>query len=456
MTDQPAHSDDRATDPDEPRVREIQSPGLQVTNGLFHTVAGLTMGSITTFLGVLVLAIVIEETGVLDLLGVDLDFDALFRASMGPVLISWGVMAIAWPAVLIAGRFATFAAVEELARQHPTSVPPRAVREGLKTPPAKMLRDAGVLVCWIAGGLLALCVCLSIYMAGENFDSFVISLIITAVVAGLFGIGYVMTVFGRRYEPAQVERLDALRAAWKRQAPRADHADRAIRKTLPVAELPHMVRTGARGGFWVTALGWLLGLGAAIFMLGVMLRQPCRHCEQRTYGAAGESVIDSAATLGGGLLTVFGLLCLAAWLFSVGRRMLAEESLRRWLAAGGRRRVEDQGRVVDLLGAESTGSLANITLASFGTAVLIIAGGIAMVEWEGVDASIALAVGQGMLFIAVLVGALSYRREVGMRVLMRERLLPGDLPSPAELAKQRQNEAERKQRKSQRRDERRR
>ena len=450
MTDRAAQPEDSAQ-PDAPRVRELESPGLQITNALFHTLIGLTMGSITTFLCVVVVAIIVEETGLLDLLGIGFDFDALFRASMGPVLISWGVMALAWPAVTIARKFVTFAAAEDLARRHPDSVPPRVVRESLTTPPAKTLRDGGMIACWITGGLVVLCVALSIYMLGENFDSFVISLIITAVAVGLFLIGYAMTVVGRRSEPDQVERLDALRGRWSRQAPRVDRAEREIRRALPVAELPRMLRSSARGGVLATVMGWLFGLGTAVFMLGVMLRQPCRYCEQQTWGAMGESLIDSAASTGGVLLTVFGLLCLALWLFTAGRRIVAEQSLRRWLHDGGRRRIEDEDRMVGLLGDESAASLAGVTLASFGTAVLIIAGGIAMTDWEGVDASIALAAGQALLFASVLVGVFAYRRETGLRTLMRERLLPGDLASPTELARQRQADAAQKKRKAARR-----
>ncbi|MEJ1088224.1 hypothetical protein WDU99_07845 [Microbacterium sp. Mu-80] len=422
---------------DAPRVREIRSPGLQIVTALTNVLIGLTLGSVVTFLGVVVLAIVVEETGVLGLLGVGLDFDALFRASMGPVLISWGVMLIAWPTLTVARAFVTLAAVEALIDEHPESVPPRAVRESLKTSPAKTCRDAGTVICWITGIVLALCVLLSIYMAGEDFDSLVISLIITAVVLGLFLVGYAMTAYGRRSAPAQEELIAGLQSAWGWQVPRADAAERALRKTLPVAELPRMLRTGRRGGAWTTVLGWMLGLGTLIFLFGVLLRQPCRNCEQRTFGPTGESLIDSATSLGGGMLTVAGVICAVLWLVVAARRIVIEEVLRRWLVAGGARRVDDERRVAELLNGESAVSLATMTLAGFGTAVLIIAGGIAMVDWEGVDASIALAVGQGMLFASALLGIFAYHREVGLRVLVRERLLPGNAPNAADLTKRR-------------------
>lgn len=425
------------SDEDGPRVRELRSPGLQIVSALFNVLVGLTLGSIVTFLGVVVLAIVVEETGLFDLLGLGLDFDALFRASMGPVLISWGVMLIAWPALTIARAFVTLAAVEALIDEHPESVPPREVRESLKTSPAKTCLDVGTVVCWITGIVLGLCVLLSIYMAGEGVESLVISLIITAVVLGLFLIGYAMRAFGRRSAPEQDELIAGLRSAWGWQVPRADGAERALRKTLPVAELPRMLRTPARGAGLTTVLGWLFGLGTLIFLFGVLLRQPCRNCDQRTFGPTGESLIDSATSLGGGLLTVAGVVCVVLWLAVAARRVVLEEVMRRWLVAGGARRVEDERRVAELLNGASAASLATMTLAGFGAAVLIIAGGIAMVEWEGVDASIALVVGQGMLFGSVLLGVFAYHREVGLRVLVRERLLPGDAPNATDLAKRR-------------------
>lgn len=433
---------------DRPRVREVASPTLHVVRGLYLTLLGLTLGSITTFLGVVVLAIVVEETRLVDALGLGLDFDALFRASMMPVLISGGVMALAWPAVVLTEKYAMFIAVQELAGQHPGSVPPKAVRDMFDTTPAENWRTAGTIICWIAGALVVLFIAMTIYMAGESRDSFLLSLVMLACSAVPVAIGYLLIVGARRAEPEQAVQLAELRTAWKSWARRVDGVDAKIRATLPKAELPRMLRTEPRGGLLVSVLGWIAGLGTAIFMIGLLLRKPCRTCDEQVLNTAGESLIDSAAVIGGGLLTVFGLLSVCVWLFAVGRRIFTESALRRWLAAGERRRVDDRDRIVELLGSDSATSRLTVTLASFGAAVLIIAGGIALTDWEGVDPSIALVVGQGLLFAAVLLGVFSAPREVALRALIRDRLVPGDLPSPAELARRNKHAATRDERRA--------
>ena len=418
-----------------PRIRELTSPALQLVSALHRLVAGFTVGSIATFLLVVVIGLVFEEVGVAAMLGIGLDFDALFRASMIPVLISWGAMTLVWPAVVVARPFALASAAREFAVQHPDDAPPRDVRQEITNTPAKAMGAMGTVLMFIFGVLLLILISMTIYMASESFDSFLISLAATGVGLVLFGIGYAMHQYQRRTATPQREWAGELQKQWNAAARRADAAEQKARANRPVAELPAL----AHGGGWAsTLLAWMLMIGFAVFMLGVLLRQPCRDCDQIEWGPGGENLIAVLSGTGGTLLTLAGVVCAALWLFSTARAFVAQLRMRRWLTTAGEVQVNDKERLAGELARPDGLGLLALTLAGFGTTVLTIAGGIAMVEWEGMDASVALVLGQAMLFVSVLIGLVAARRETQFRMLLRDALLPGDVLPQAEVVRRRE------------------
>ena len=418
-----------------PRIRELTSPALQLVSALHRLVLGFTVGNIATFLLVVVIGLVFEEVGVASMLGIDLDFDALFRASMIPVLISWGAMTLVWPAVIVAQPFALASAAREFARQHPDDAPPRDVRQEITNTPANAVGAMGTVLMFIFGVLLLILILMTIYMASQSFDSFLISLAATGVGVVPFGVGYAMRRYRHRKQESQEAWANELRAQWNAAARRADAAEQKGRANRPAVELPAL----AHGGGWSsTVLPWMLMIGFAVFMLGVLLRQPCRDCDQVTWGAAGENLIALLSGAGGTLLTLAGVICAALWLFSTGRAFVSQQRVRRWVSTAGDVRVNDDERLAEELARPDGLGLLALTLAGFGTTVLTIAGGIAMVEWEGMDASVALVVGQAMLFAAVLIGLVAARRETQFRMLLRDALLPGDVLPQAEVVRRRE------------------
>ncbi|WP_309127630.1 hypothetical protein [Microbacterium sp.] len=410
-----------------PRIREIDSPALMLVSALRDVVVGLTVGSVGTFLLLVVLGIIEEETSLFDGMGVSLDLDALFRASMGSVLISWGVMALAWPAVLVAGKFATFGAAEAFAARHPHDSPPRGVREGLRTAPGETVRGTGLVLLWIGAAITALFLLVTLVMQvqGENDDG--IGWVLTGGCAVIAAAGYGLMVLGARISASQGQRVDAVLSTWRSRSAAAEKAERRMRRELPPAELPPALRRRRREGILATVGPWLLGAGGVMFMLAIVLRQPCRGCEQNEWGPTGEGLIDSLSTAGGGILTALGIASIGVWLFSVVRLFVTEEVLRRWLRARSGVRVADE-KLGEFLSTPSAARLGATTLAAFGTSLLMVAGGVAIAEWEGLDPSIGLTVGQAMLFAAVLAGLVAWRRQVALRTLVRDRTLPGDPP----------------------------
>lgn len=90
-------------------------------------------------------------------------------------------------------------------------------------------------------------------------------------------------------------------------------------------------------------------------------------------------------------------------------------------------RIDDDERVARLLAEPDASSALAMVLAGLGASVLIVAGGIAMVQWQGMDATFALVAGEVLLVASVLVCLLTDRREERFRMLIRDALLPGDL-----------------------------
>lgn len=142
-----------------------------------------------------------------------------------------------------------------------------------------------------------------------------------------------------------------------------------------------------------------------------------------------EGLIDSFATTGGALLTSLGMLSLVMWVGSIVRSFVVEAQLRRWLLTNDRVRIDDDQRRQELLDAPSAASRAAMMLAGLGAVVLAVAAGGALTDSESVATSLGLAVAQALIFMSALLGALGHRREVTIRSLLRDRIVPGDLPA---------------------------
>ena len=125
---------------------EVSSPGWAFWRAALDTCVGLSIGTLYTFLGIVVVGIVGEEA--LSSLYWQIDLDPLFRASMGVILLIAAVLAIVVPFVLVAERFAALRAVEASARENPDAVPQRSLRTELAKAPAAYLQTTGTVLFW--------------------------------------------------------------------------------------------------------------------------------------------------------------------------------------------------------------------------------------------------------------------------------------------------------------------
>lgn len=413
-----------------PRIRELRSPGLRASHAFDIVLRGFTMGSVGTFLLVVVLGIALLELEISP--STSLDFDALLRASMGPVLISGGVMLVAWPIALLVRPVAWTNAAGVFSREHPNDAPPREDRAPSVTPPAIVLQQVGAVVVLVAGFVFVIGIVMMFAMRGESSGEFGAAVMITVIAAVPTVVGVGMLVAGRILVPTQ-KWVEDLRMQWDQRAEHADQAEWMARVRLPAAEPPRMLRRSEWRGVLPTILYIVLVLGTVVLSLGVLLRKPCRGCSLNEWGVVGEGLIDVFSGTGGLLLIAGGVLCAALWLVLVVRGFVREEVLRRWLRESGNVLIDDERQRAELVRLPGAGTRLTAAMAGIGAAVLIIAGGIAMTDWEGVDASIALGVGIGVLVLAVPVGLVSYGREQALRILARDRMLPGDLREASEL-----------------------
>jgi hypothetical protein len=423
-----------------PRIRELDSAALHVTHGLNSVTIGMGVSVVSAFLLVAVLGVMNQELGgaLDDLLRLGRDLDGLLRAMFAPILILAGVLLLVGPIGFVCRRAATFAAAHRFAAQHPSSAPPRTVREGLRRTPSDALESAGVFGVIASGLLFVVAGVLLIGAVVENPEdiSNLTILLVSAAVAVLISI--VATVRGRRGQPVEKQRALALQQQWQRPAKRAGRAERSLRIAYPRAAVPRILRGGSL--WWLFGVFYLtVWLGVAVFIVGLWLRQPGRFSEPRVLDPFGEGAIDVFSGVGGFLIVASGIASVALWLALVVVGFAREEVMRRWLTRAGGVRIADPRQRAELLGLPLAGTMISLMLAGCAAVVLIVTGSAVSVGLPNLDARAAWLTGGSLLLVALVSGMLASRREMRLRMLVRDALMPGDVSGdddalPAALA----------------------
>jgi len=237
-----------------PRIRELDSRGMQVTHALVVTAIGMSVTLVATFLAVVVVGIVnLELDGFDEIFGLARDLDDLLRAMFAPMLILGAVLLVIGPVVFVARRAAVFTAASTFAAQHPADAPPRDVRDRLRSAtPGGSLETAGVVGVLAFGFLFLVGVMITIGSLVEDPERVQGSVIFTVSAAVAALLSAVAIVHGKRREPAQKQRAEVLEGQWKATARRAAKAENGRRRTFPRADIPHILRGG---GLW-----WLYGI----------------------------------------------------------------------------------------------------------------------------------------------------------------------------------------------------
>lgn len=410
-----------------PRIRELDSRGMLVTHGLGVTALGMSVTLVATFLAVVVVGIMeLELDGFDDMFGLARDLGELLQAMFVPMLILGGVLLVTGPVVFVACRTAVFSAASMFAARHPADAPPRDVRDKLSsTTPAGSLETAGVVGVLAFGFLFLVGVIFTIGSLVEDPELVQGSVIFAAVTIVLVLLSIVAIVSGKRRGPAQKQRAEELQGQWKATAKRAAKGEKGRRRTFSKGEMPHILRGGS--------LWWLYGvlyltvcLGMIVFIVGILLRQPCRFCEPRTLDAFGESAIDVFSGTGGALLIVSGVGSAALWMLLAAFAFAREEVLRSWLTRAGGVRLEGMQRR-ELLGMPSAMTMLATLLAGIAAVVLPVSGGAIAIGWPNFDPQLAWLIGGSLVLAAVVIGMIAHRREVRLRMLVRDALMPGDV-----------------------------
>lgn len=410
-----------------PRIRELDSRGVQVTHALGVTTVAMSVTLVATFLAVVVVGIVnLELDGFGEMFGLARDLDDLLRAMFAPMLIVGAALLVIGPVVFVAHRAAVFAAASKFAAQHPTDAPPRDVRDRLRsTTPGGSLETAGVVGVMAFGFLFLIGVLLTIGSMVEDperVQGSVTFMVCAAVAALLSGVAIGL---GKRREPAQKRRAEMLQGQWKATARRAAKAENRRRRAFPRGEIPHILRGGSL--WWLYGILYLtVCLGMVVFIVGVLLRQPCRTCEPRVLDPFGESAIDVFSGTGGALLIASGVGSAVLWLLLAGFAFAREETLRTWLTRAGGVRLEGEHRR-ELLGIPSAMTMLAALLAGICSIVLAVSGGAIAVDWPNLDPLTAWLTGGSLTVAALVCGMIGHRREVRLRMLVRDALMPGDI-----------------------------
>lgn len=410
-----------------PRIRELDSRGLQVTHALGVTAISMSVTLVATFLAVVVVGIVnLELDGFGEMFGLARDLDDLLRAMFVPMLIVGAALLVIGPVVFVARRAAAFTAASMFAAQHPADAPPRDVRDRLcSTTPGGSLETAGVVGVMAFGFLFLVGLMFTIGSMVEDPERVQgsVAFMVCAAAAALLSVAAI--VFGRRREPAQKQRAEVLHGQWKATARRATKAENRRRRTFPRGEIPHILRGGSL--WWLYGILYLaVCLGMIVFIAGVLLRQPCRSCEPRVLDAFGEGAIDVFSGTGGALLIASGVGSTVLWLLLAAFAFAREETLRTWLTrAGGVRLARESRR--EMLGVPSATTMLAALLAGISSIVLSVSGGAIAVDWPNLDPLLAWLTGGSLALAALVFGMIGHRREARLRMLVRDALMPGDI-----------------------------
>lgn len=415
-----------------PRIVELSSPGLAVVRGLADAGIGAAIGVGYGFLLILVLGIVGEET----LWSVYRDLEPLLQGALGTLLVFAVVLAVVVPVLLLIERFTVLRLGERHVAEHPDEVPSQSFRTALDVAPGEGLAVAGTIVMVVFGLLGA--ISLGMFLFGDEFREEPVVWIAAAGSAVLFAVGWMLRRSARGVADRSGARVAALRRQWAPVLSAAVNRDAAQRRSAPYGVLPRIVVVpSARAlGRGVRIVGIVAGVASLIFIVSVVLRQPCRGCDQLSWDQPMEDAIDVLSLSGGGLLVLCGVVGGLLWLSGLALQAVREAALRRW-AADGAPRQADAGVLPDFLIGQRAARRAARALAAVGTVALAAASGIDQQGSSDVAALPIAVSGAAALAVAVALGIREESRARADRQALRDATFPGDVGDGARAERRR-------------------
>ncbi|GAA4774845.1 hypothetical protein [Microbacterium gilvum] len=304
-----------------PEPRRIEplpvGPALAVVAGLGAVTIGTFAAAGIAFVVVLVAGIVGEEA-----IGMPSVLDVLSRSLMGGVLLAVGAALLVELPRGILERRMRLRAAERRGSGPDAPRLPRAEDRALREEPY-----GGLLVlAWFAV-VLGPVVMLVDLVSGFDFDGIALGAG-AAITLGAVGLFFAHGGLARRWT-ARVERVRGPGPGTRRRGGTARAATR---------------RAGAatKAIGWRVVTGFALQLGVYAFFAGVILRQPCRGCDQIDYGGGPmEGVVDLLVGLGGLLILIPVALLLASTVPFLLRTARAERRIVRDARAGTLQRSDD-------------------------------------------------------------------------------------------------------------------
>lgn len=403
---------------------EVSSPGWAFWRAALDTCVGLSVGTLYTFLGIVVVGIVGEEA--LSSLYWQIDLDPLFRASMGVILLIAAVLAIVVPFVLVAERFAALRAVEASARENPDAVPQRSLRTELAKAPAAYLQTTGTVLFWCLVGLGALFALAVVFTEDLREDGVVWAVLLVFAVLALAAA--MLRRLGRRLVERDDARMRDHWSRWKQLVPRAEASDSDRREAAIRAVAPQWLSTPSRRtlGRVARALltATLISLGA--FMISVFMRQQCRNCDPVYWNEPIENGIDVLSLSSGAALAVCAALGILAWVGGVVLQFARERALASWVSDGASRSV-DVSLVEPLLSGTRSMVRLQLGLTAVGAGAVVVGMGALWAEWAAMDTRAVLLTAVVLIALGLAVGWADARRSRRERQLARDALFPGDV-----------------------------
>lgn len=403
---------------------EVSSSVWAFWRAALDTCVGLSVGTLYTFLGIVVVGIVGEEA--LSSLYWQIDLDPLFRASMGVILLIAAVLAIVVPFVLVAERFAALRAVEASARENPDAVPQRSLRTELAKAPAAYLQTTGTVLFWCLVGLGALFALAVVFTEDLREDGVVWAVLL--VFAALALAAAMLRRLGRRLVGRDDARMRDHWSRWKQLVPRAEASDSDRREAAIRAVAPQWLSTPSRRtlGRVARALltATLVSLGA--FMISVFMRQQCRNCDPVYWNEPIENGIDVLSLSSGAALAVCAALGILAWVGGVVLQFARERALASWVSDGASRSV-DVSLVEPLLSGNRSMVRLQLGLTAVGAGAVVVGMGALWAEWAAMDTRAVLLTAVVLIALGLAVGWADARRSRRERQLARDTLFPGDV-----------------------------
>lgn len=403
---------------------EVSSPGWAFWRAALDTCVGLSIGTLYTFLGIVVVGIVGEEA--LSSLYWQIDLDPLFRASMGVILLIAAVLAIVVPFVLVAERFAALRAVEASARENPDAVPQRSLRTELAKAPAAYLQTTGTVLFWCLVGLGALFALAVVFTEDLREDGVVWAVLLVFAVLALAAA--MLRRLGRRLVERDDARMRDHWSRWKQLVPRAEACDSDRREAAIRAVAPQWLSTPSRRTLGrvarVLLTATLISLGA--FMISVFMRQQCRNCDPVYWNEPIENGIDVLSLSSGAALAVCAALGILAWVGGVVLQFARERALASWVSDGASRSV-DVSLVEPLLSGTRSMVRLQLGLTAVGAGAVVVGMGALWAEWAAMDTRAVLLTAVVLIALGLAVGWADARRSRRERQLARDALFPGDV-----------------------------